>query len=89
MHDFVLNFKAFRQKTKKIQPFQVSANQIAAHMHARVFMKIVIDHVAGYPNAWLCSKFQRISSKNKKDIGTLVLANQIAAHVHAREILLI
>ena len=57
-------------------------------MHARVFMIIAIYHVVGYPNAWLCSKFHRISSKNKKDIETLVSANQSEAHVHAREILL-
>ena len=89
IHDYVLNFKAFHQKTKEIKPFKVSANQIDAHAHARDFMKIFIYHVVGYFNTWLCSKFQSISSKNKKDIEIFVSANQSEAHVHAREFVLI
>ena len=51
MHGYVLNFKAFRQKTKEISPFNVSANQIAAHVHARDFMKFFPYHFVGYPNS--------------------------------------
>ena len=50
MNDYVLNFKAFRQKTKEIWPFKVSANQIAAHMHARNFLKFFVYHIAGHSN---------------------------------------
>ena len=87
MHDYVLNFKVFRQKTKEIQPFKISANQITAHAHAHVFMKIFIYHAVDLYNIGLCSKFQKIMTRNKKDIETLVSANQREAHVHAREIL--
>ena len=57
-------------------------------MHVRAFMKIFIYQAVDLYNVGLCSKFQRIMTKNKKDIETLVSANQSEAHVHAREILL-
>ena len=88
MHDYVLNFKPFRQKTKEIQPYKVSANQIAARAHAHAFVKYFIYYAVDLRNVGLCPKFQKIMTRNKKVIETLVSANQSKAHVHARDILL-
>jgi hypothetical protein len=62
----------------------VLANQIQAHVHARVGWQFSVYQCIDVYIIYLSCEYQLIWTCNEWFIGLLVLTNQIQAHVHVR-----
>ena len=62
----------------------ILANQIWAHVHARVGSHFWVYQCINVHIIYLCCEYQLIWTYNKWFMGAFVSTNQIQAHVHAR-----